>query len=182
MLFLDEEIASRAPKRGRRRKAETQRLQGERRPKKQKVESITSSTRVEDDGIADIIVVGEGPATDLAPEPKLEPEFELEPESESDFDNDLGPASAVGPSTLKLRYNTIRLYSSAIINLYAQQKARGENPAPHPNGLAKKALTAYPARGRQSEPQGVGGPDTKYHQGRLLASEDPGTYGSGLAL
>jgi lipopolysaccharide export system protein LptC len=43
VLFLDEEIASRAPKRGRRRKAETQRRRGQGRPKKRKTETETET-------------------------------------------------------------------------------------------------------------------------------------------
>ncbi|KAK4095792.1 DDE-domain-containing protein, partial [Parathielavia hyrcaniae] len=126
VLFLDEEIASRAPKRGKRRKAETQRLKTEGRQKRRKRESPFST------GAADEIVVGGGPAKDS------------DSKSEPDLDNmDPDPVSATGTSTLKLQYSTVRLYSSAIINLYAQQKTRGENPAPHPNGLAKKALMRH---------------------------------------
>ena len=87
-------------------------------------------------GVADVIVVGGGPAEDE------------DPDLDSDLDahhpdQDPDPDPAIGTSTLKLQYNTVRLYSSAIINLYAQQKTRGENPAPHPNGLAKKALMRH---------------------------------------
>ncbi|KAK4103862.1 hypothetical protein N658DRAFT_556904 [Parathielavia hyrcaniae] len=119
-------IASRAPKRGKRRKAETQRLKTEGKQKRRKRESPSPT------GAADVIVVGGGPAKD--------PDLKSEP----DLDNmDPDPDSAIGTSTLKLQYSTVRLYSSAIINLYAQQKTRGENPAPHPNGLAKKALMRH---------------------------------------
>jgi hypothetical protein len=87
VLFLDEEIASRAPKRGKRRKAETQRLRAERKLKRRKRESpLPSST-----GAADVIVVSGGPAED--------------PKSDSDSDSDignLGPDSAAGTSALKL--------------------------------------------------------------------------------
>jgi hypothetical protein len=129
VLFLDEEIASRAPKRGKRRKAETQRFKAEGKLKKRKRESPLppSSTGP---ATADVIIVGGGPAE------------HLEPNSDSDVGNP-GPDSAVCTSALKLKYGTVRLYSSAIINLYAQQKTKGENPAPHPNGLAKKALMRH---------------------------------------
>jgi hypothetical protein len=141
VLFLDEEIASRAPKRGKRRKAETQRLKAEGKRKKRKRESpLPSSTGA---ATADVIVVGGGPAKQL--------ELDSDSDSGSDADlGDLGPdSSAVRASALKLQYSTVRLYSSAIVNLYAQQKARGENPAPHPNGLAKKgAYASYPPRSR----------------------------------
>ena len=88
MLFLDEEIASRAPKRGKRRKAETQRFKVEGKLKKRKRESPLppSSTRA---ATADVIVVSGGPAKDL------------DSNSDSDISNP-GPDSAVRTSTLKL--------------------------------------------------------------------------------
>ena len=130
MLFLDEEIASRAPKRGKRRKAETQWFKAEGKLKKRKRDSPLPPSSITGAATADVIVVGGGPAEDL------------ESNSDSDVGNP-GPDSAVRTSMLKLQYSTVRLYSSAIINLYAQQKTRGENPAPHPNGLAKKALIRH---------------------------------------
>ncbi|KAL2141917.1 hypothetical protein VTI28DRAFT_1802 [Corynascus sepedonium] len=144
VLFLDEEIASRPYKCGKRRKAEAQRLHGQKRSKRQKPESISSSMRMEDHGRADVIVVGEDSVRSPMPERKLESELE------SDF-NKVGVASTADSSTLKLRYTTVWLYSNAIINLYAQQKARGENPAPHPNGVTKKALIRYILREATSQ-------------------------------
>ncbi|KAK4097976.1 hypothetical protein N658DRAFT_254330 [Parathielavia hyrcaniae] len=117
VLFLDEEIAPRAPKRGKRRKAETQRrrAQGQGRPKKRKTEpetgtetgsplATTAADADTDAGAADVIVVGGGPAT------------KEEAESESDVGN-LDPDPTAGTSVPKLKYSTVRLYSSAIINL-----------------------------------------------------------------
>ncbi|KAK4117926.1 hypothetical protein N657DRAFT_675866, partial [Parathielavia appendiculata] len=94
-------IASRAPKRGKRRKAETQRLKAERKrkPKKQKREGSpmsSSTTRVE---AVDVIVVGRRPAKDQDQDGKLELELELELESKSDQD-DFGPDSASGTSSM----------------------------------------------------------------------------------
>jgi hypothetical protein len=43
-------------------------------------------------------------------------------------------------SQLKLQYNTVRSYVSAIHKLYDEQKSRGINPAPRPQGIALKAL------------------------------------------
>ena len=108
MLFLNEEIASRAPKRGKRRMAETQRFKAEGKLKKRKRESSLPPSSITGAATADVIIVGGGPAKDL----------------ESDSDSDVGkpepgPDSAGRTSTLKLQYSTIRLYSSAIINLYA---------------------------------------------------------------
>ena len=106
MLFLDEEIASRAPKRGKRRMAETQRFKAEGKLKKRKRESPLPPS-LTGAATADVIVVGGGSAKDL--------------DSDSDSDLDVGnpsPDSAGRTSTLKLQYSTIRLYSSAIINLY----------------------------------------------------------------
>ncbi|KAK3305138.1 uncharacterized protein B0T15DRAFT_574550 [Chaetomium strumarium] len=67
VLFLDEEIASPAPKRGKRRKAETRRLMAERKLKRRKRESPLST------GAADVIVVGGGSAED----PALESDSDL---------------------------------------------------------------------------------------------------------
>ena len=43
-------------------------------------------------------------------------------------------------SRLKLQYNSVRGYISAIQRLYEEQKTRGQNPAPRPQGIALKAL------------------------------------------
>ena len=43
-------------------------------------------------------------------------------------------------SQLKLQYNSVRGYISAIQRLYEEQKTRGQNPAPRPQGIALKAL------------------------------------------
>jgi hypothetical protein len=56
------------------------------------------------------------------------------PEPDSD-----GESAAVF-SRLKLQYNTIRSYISAIQRLYEEQKTRGQNPASRPQGIALKAL------------------------------------------
>ncbi len=93
---------------------------------------MSSSTRV-----ADVIIVGGGPAEDEDPE--LDSDLDAHRYDHPDQD----PDPSISNSTLKLQYSTVQLYSSAIINLYAQQKTRGENPAPHPNGLAKKALMRH---------------------------------------
>lgn len=132
VLFLDEEIASRAPKRGKRRKAETERLEAERKLKKRRTKSPSSTEA------ADVIVVGGSPAEDIKPDMDLDVD---------DLDLDM----PVGTSALRLQYNTVRLYCTAIVNLYAQQKTRGENPAPHPNGLAKKALMRHILRKAASD-------------------------------
>jgi hypothetical protein len=71
VLFLDEDIASCAPKRGKRRKDEAQRLKVGRKWKRQKTERPSST------GVADVIGVGGGPAED--PEPKSDPDDELDP-------------------------------------------------------------------------------------------------------
>lgn len=41
---------------------------------------------------------------------------------------------------LRLQYNTVRGYISAIQRLYEEQKSRNMNPAPRPQGIALKAL------------------------------------------
>ncbi|KJZ70973.1 hypothetical protein HIM_09628 [Hirsutella minnesotensis 3608] len=53
-----------------------------------------------------------------------------------------GPDSDVESyeSTLRLQYNTVRGYVSAIQKLYDEQKSRGVNPAARPQGVASKAL------------------------------------------
>ncbi|KAM4060057.1 polyketide synthase dehydratase [Hirsutella rhossiliensis] len=56
--------------------------------------------------------------------------------SEYESDSDL----ELYESTLKLQYNTIRGYVSAIQKLYDEQKSRGVNPAAPPQGVALKAL------------------------------------------
>jgi hypothetical protein len=43
-------------------------------------------------------------------------------------------------SRLQLQYNSVRGYISAIQRLYEEQKTRGLNPAPRPQGIALKAL------------------------------------------
>jgi hypothetical protein len=63
-------------------------------------------------GTADVIVVGGG---GLAEDLDLDPDPELDSDSSSNLDPDL----AVGSSILKLQYNSVRLYCTAIINLYA---------------------------------------------------------------
>jgi hypothetical protein len=137
VLFLDEEIASRAPKCGKRRRAE-----GKRKLKRPKTEGRQPSSSSTTAGVADVIVVGGGGAAEEEDEdPELDSNLDAHRYNHSDQHPDLDPA--MGASTLKLQYSTVRLYSSAIINLYAQQKTRGENPAPHPNGLAKKALMRH---------------------------------------
>lgn len=135
------EIASRAPKCGKRRKAE-----GKRKLKRPKIEGQPSSSST---GVADVIVVGGGPAEDKDPEV----DSDLDAHRYDHPDRYPDPDPAMGTSTLKLQYSIVRLYSSAIINLYAQQKTRGENPAPHPNGLAKKALMRHILRETASRSQ-----------------------------
>jgi hypothetical protein len=46
----------------------------------------------------------------------------------------------LGEEDLQLQYNTIRGYISAIQRLYEEQKSRNMNPAPRPQGIALKAL------------------------------------------
>ena len=83
VLFLDEEITSRAPKCGKRRTAETHRLKAASKPKKRKVEGgppPPSSSSSKTAGAADIIVVGGGPAEDRDPDPGSDPESESDPD------------------------------------------------------------------------------------------------------
>ena len=125
---------------------ETQRrrAQGLGRPKKRKTEpetgtetgsppATTAADTDTDAGAADVIIVGGSPAA----KEKIE--------SDSDISN-LDPDLTASTSVLKVKYSTVRLYSNAIINLYTQQKTRGENPAPHPNGLAKQELIRHTLR------------------------------------
>ena len=110
MLFLDEEIASRAPKYGKRRRAEGKR--NLKRPKIEGRQPSSSSTT----GVADMIVVGGDPAEEDE-DPELDSNLDAHRYNHPDQHPDLDPA--MGASMLKLQYSTIRLYSSAIINLYA---------------------------------------------------------------
>ena len=50
------------------------------------------------------------------------------------------PDNENSPSDLKLQYNTVRGYISAIQKLYEEQKSRNINPAVRPQGVALKAL------------------------------------------
>src|SRR6266699_2898926 len=99
VLFLDEEIASRAPKCGKRRKAEKRRLReaGRKPTKKQKIKTGTGGNLP---SAKDTIIV------------VVEKEKE-----DSDFNSDLNDFAAV--STFKLQYNTVQAYCSTVINLYS---------------------------------------------------------------
>jgi centromere DNA-binding complex CBF3 subunit-like protein len=65
-------------------------------------------------------------------------------------------------STLKLQYNTVRGYVSAIQKLYDEQKSRGINPAARPQGVALKALkrsilaTTWSRKRKEYMDRGVG--------------------------
>jgi len=65
-------------------------------------------------------------------------------------------------SQLKLQYNTVRGYVSAIQKLYEKQKVMGINPAPRPQGVALKALkrsilaTAWNKKRKEYTDRGVG--------------------------
>ncbi|KAK4118068.1 hypothetical protein N657DRAFT_584317, partial [Parathielavia appendiculata] len=53
---------------------------------------------------------------------------------------DSGDEEGSFESSLKLQYNTVRSYVSAIQKLYDIQRTRGMNPAPRPQGVALKAM------------------------------------------
>jgi hypothetical protein len=59
---------------------------------------------------------------------------------ESDGDEPDSDGEGSVTSRLKLQYNSVRSYISAIQRLYEEQKTRGQNPAPRPQGIALKAL------------------------------------------
>lgn len=59
---------------------------------------------------------------------------------ESDYYEPDPDGEGFAPSRLKLQYNSVRSYISAIQRLYEEQKTRGLNPAPRPQGIALKAL------------------------------------------
>ncbi|KJZ69953.1 hypothetical protein HIM_10661 [Hirsutella minnesotensis 3608] len=65
-------------------------------------------------------------------------------------------------STLRLQYNTVRGYVSAIQKLYDEQKSRGVNPAARPQGVAMKALkrsilaTTWTRKRKEYTDRGVG--------------------------
>ncbi|KJZ68826.1 hypothetical protein HIM_11786 [Hirsutella minnesotensis 3608] len=99
-----------------------------------------------------------------------------------------GPDSDVESyeSTLRLQYNTVRGYVSAIQKLYDEQKSRGVNPAARPQGVALKALkrsilaTTWDRKrkecvhgqgSRHSERRVCAGADTRSHQRRLVREE-----------
>ena len=96
MLFLDEEIASRAPKYGKRRRAE-----GKRKLKRPKIEGRQPSLSSTTAGVADVIVVGGGdPAKEEDEDPELDSNLDAHGYNHLDQHPDLDPA--VGASTLKL--------------------------------------------------------------------------------
>lgn len=74
--------------------------------------------------------------------------------SDSDFE--------IFESQLKLQYNSVRGYVSAIQKLYDEQKTRGINPAPRPQGVALKALkrsilaTTWSKKRKEYTDRGVG--------------------------
>ncbi|XP_044718886.1 centromere DNA-binding protein complex CBF3 subunit [Hirsutella rhossiliensis] len=78
--------------------------------------------------------------------------------SEYESDSDL----ELYESTLKLQYNTVRGYVSAIQKLYDEQKSRGVNPAARPQGVALKALkrsilaTTWSRKRKEYMDRGVG--------------------------
>ncbi|KAM4067701.1 centromere DNA-binding protein complex CBF3 subunit [Hirsutella rhossiliensis] len=78
--------------------------------------------------------------------------------SEYESDSDL----ELYESTLKLQYNTVRGYVSAIQMLYDEQKSRGVNPAARPQGVALKALkrsilaTTWSRKRKEYMDRGVG--------------------------
>jgi hypothetical protein len=76
----------------------------------------------------------------LAAEQKRQATVQLDDPDESDYyEPDLDGDGFIS-SRLKLQYNTVRGYISAIQRLYEEQKTRGQNPAPRPQGIALKAL------------------------------------------
>ncbi|XP_044715316.1 centromere DNA-binding protein complex CBF3 subunit [Hirsutella rhossiliensis] len=100
--------------------------------------------------------------------------------SEYESDSDL----ELYESTLKLQYNTVRGYVSAIQKLYDEQKSREVNPAARPQGVALKALkrsilaTTWSRKRKEYMDRGVGtlrdvyaGADTRPHQRGMVRGE-----------
>lgn len=56
------------------------------------------------------------------------------------FDSDDDEEADTQDPTKTLKYNTVRGYKTAMIDLYHSQTARGQHYHPHPNGSALHAL------------------------------------------
>ena len=75
----------------------------------------------------------------LAAEQKRRAVTQCDPDESDDHEPDSDSEGFVF-SQLKFQYNSVRSYISAIQRLYEEQKTRGQNPAPRPQGIALKAL------------------------------------------
>lgn len=68
----------------------------------------------------------------------------------SDNDEDEDDTDGQGPSKT-LKYNTVRGYKTALIDLWQQQTAHGSHSHPHPNGSALRALMMNLSRQQASK-------------------------------
>ena len=75
----------------------------------------------------------------LVAEQKRRAVTQCDPDESDDHEPDSDSEGFVF-SRLKFQYNSVRSYISAIQRLYEEQKTRGQNPTPRPQGIALKAL------------------------------------------
>ena len=153
---MKEVVVSRAPKKGKRvsfeRKRQLEAQEAQRAAKKRKSSGQGKYARIKPSYIDKLV-----PSN-------LLPSSLADTICVSDGDSDFGPDSdpEVFESTLKLQYNTVRGYVSAIQKLYDEQKSRGINPAPRPQGVALKALkrsilsTTWSRKRKEYTDRGVG--------------------------
>jgi len=122
VCFLDEQVISRAPKTGSRAKTEKKRWAedvAERKAKRAMIASALSVEHPTDEATIESAAV----ETDYVSRDDEEP----------------------FTSELRLKFNTVRTYGTAITRLWAEQRTRkmngqSMNPSPHPRGFANKAI------------------------------------------
>jgi hypothetical protein len=137
LLFMADEVVCRAPRTGsrvvqeRRKRRETEQAGGMAKRKKLQGQRQGQGEEEVRGRSADCIVVHTLPADADADADAVDVELEA---------MDSGDEDRSFESSLKLQYNTVRSYVSAIQKLYDVQRTRGMNPAPRPQSVALKAM------------------------------------------
>ena len=136
LLFIKEEVAESAPRTGARLTQERKRRRGE---KKLAVDAASRGKKRRVVAHAAVDTGTKGGAEAVEVEVEVEEEEEKE---DAGYEGEIEEHS----SELTLKYNTIRGYISAINELWAHQTSSLMHSAPHPQGVALKALKASVAR------------------------------------